>query len=627
MPTEPELPTRPFGPGAQVIVVEAPRGRARRARLEAWTRAARAGGASAAWLLSCEVERGGMWAGLIDWVEALLPALESEAPDLVTRHDMELFSIVPLLRQRRRPRYVTLTEASANEEAVRNYAADRAFRIGQGAVDLLDAWHARSGGGAWAVACDDFDRRGALVGRFFRELLRRRGDALGLALLAAAEPGEGERVAAGLAPFAPVHLVRLPLDADPEPAPSPGEAETEARALEARVAADAVATVASLHALIRLWSAAGHRERVLFWHAAALSVYNHQGFYEDALPHARALREALPAYRGGRRFPERLKTVANVHTAYLASGFPQEALEVIVSEGVDELALPRERARALYLAAMLHARFLPERDLEAGERFLHEALAEIERADLPPEDQHFETGFLLNGLAYVRFRQGRLEEAASLSRDNARRLDENLPPGRHRLHRSVLLYNAGQVHAQTGDHEAAVRCFTGAMEMDPNYSEYYNDRGSLFLKLGRLEEAERDYRRAIELSPPYPEVWFNLGQCLSRQGRVAEAEAAYARAVDLDPARHRAWVNLAIARAALGRPQEALAAYDAALAADGAQPLVLANRAALRLALGRGEEALADLERAVALAPENPALQRNRLRVLEALSTSAPSPN
>ncbi|HYW07186.1 MAG TPA: hypothetical protein VE913_09535, partial [Longimicrobium sp.] len=157
----PTLPTLPAPVPSQVIVVEAAPGRGRREQLQRWLDDARAAGATG-WLLPCAMDGGGVWAGLNRWMEALLPALEAEAPDLVVRHDSELLAVLPSLRRRMSARYVTLTESAPPDEAVRNYAQDRAYRFGQGIINLLDEWHTRTGGAEWVVACDSFDERGAL---------------------------------------------------------------------------------------------------------------------------------------------------------------------------------------------------------------------------------------------------------------------------------------------------------------------------------------------------------------------------------------------------------------------------------------------------------------------------------
>ncbi|MDB4949192.1 MAG: hypothetical protein JWM27_1841 [Gemmatimonadetes bacterium] len=604
-------------PRARVVVLEARRGDARRDRLERWARARRTRGR--AWVLPCDTETGGVWAGVEEWIRDLLPELESRAPDLFVAHDGELTHVVPALRTRVRPRHVSLTDAASADEAVRNYAADRVRRIPHGLIDLLSAWHARAGRGRWAVACDDFDRRGAVAGQLFRHLVRRRGAEMGLTLVLAVEPGAGERTAREFAPYARVHRVRLHVPGGPEPRVDPDEAARSAGEMEAWVKRDTLHMRMHAHTLARLWAQAGRPERVTYWRMAELGMLTQLGYYEDAARHAAAVEADLARFDRADAPYSRAAVVNKLYTVYLTVGRVTDARDVLQREGLDVLTVPEERAHALYQMAMLHARFLPARDLPLAERCLRDALAEIERAELEPADRHFHTVFLLNGLAYVRVRQGRPADATEMTLDNFARLDDHLPPERHRLHRSVLLYNAAQVAAQNGEHETALRYLGDAMAMDPDYSEYYNDRGSIHLKLGRLDEAEADYRRAIELSAPYVEVWHNLGQCLSRAGRAAEAEAAYERAVDLDPERAQAWAALAALRRAQGRSEAALEAYDAAVATDPKNPFVLANRAALRLELGDPDGGLADLDRAVALAPGHPGLLRNRAIALAAL--------
>jgi tetratricopeptide (TPR) repeat protein len=609
-----------------VIVLEAPAGEARLRRLEAWLEAVRREGARRAWLLRCDAARGGMWAGPGGWMESILPELESGHPALFRHHDAELAQVIPALRRRVCPRNHSLTDDAEGDESVRNYARDRAHRVGHGLIDLLDAWHAGTGGGRWALACDALDRSGALAGEFFRNLVRRRGHALGLVMLAAVEPGEGDALAAEMGAWAPVARVRMELEPGPFERPDPEEAARAAAELEPVAAHDTVNVRIHGHEMVRLWEAAGRTDRAVAWHGLLLGVLAHFGYYQDAFRHLAPVRANLSVFDGEGAYYNRSRILTNLRITYITNDQAEEARVLLETEGLAKLTDPVERARALYLLSMIHARHHPRRDLERAERYLHEGLAELDRATLESEERHFLTGFLLNGLAFVRMRQGNAGEAAALSHDNYDRLERHLPPGRHRLHRSILLYNAGQVYARTGEHERAVRHFSEAMAMDPNYSEYYNDRGNVYLAMGKLEEAEHDYRRAIELSPPYPEVWFNLGQCLGRMGRAGEACRAYERAVDLDPARPEPWTNLARLRHALGRREEALAAYDAAVAADGANPFVLANRAALRFELGRPGDALADLDRAVTLAPGNAALERNRARVQDVLARHAAEP-
>jgi tetratricopeptide (TPR) repeat protein len=354
-----------------------------------------------------------------------------------------------------------------------------------------------------------------------------------------------------------------------------------------------------------------------------MAAWNHEGYYEDALRHAGEVHASLPREGAGPHFLSRWGVISAVFYAYIINGRAADGL-ALLEETLPSLGEPRDRARALYQMSMLHARYLPERDLAQAEAYLRAAMDEVERDTAPGgDDRHFMRVFLDNGLALVRHRQGRAADAVSLTRDGFDHLEANLADGRHQLHRSVLLYNAAQVFASTGAIDEALRGYSAAIAMDPFYSEYYNERGSLYLRAGRHAEAMDDYLRAIEFASPYPEVWVNLGQCHALLGRWADACAAYERAVDLDPGRFLAHVGLARALAALGEPARAVAAYDAALALDPAHPLLYANRAALHFGLGDAGAALADLDRAIEGEPGNAALLRNRALALRALGRHA----
>lgn len=614
MTTTDTLPAPGPGTHGQVVVLEARAGAARRAALDAWCAAARADGATA-WSLSCDVARRGIWSGLNDWMESLLPALEAGAPDLVRKHDREITAVLPELKRRLRLRHPTLTETAEHDEAVRNFALDRAYRLPHGVIDLLAAWQARAGGGPWAVAADAYDRAGALTARFLRELMRRRCAALRLTLVVAVDPGAGDEAAAGFAAAGvPVRRAAADVPADaPEPEASPAEMTRRAMELESRVGDDMLEAEIHIHELIRLWTASEHPRRALAWHGAAVGLYNHLGYYEDALRHADPVEASLPEFRRQDHFHGRQNLVGNLCNSFIPVGQVDRALRLVETEVLAKVDDPEERARALYKLSMIWARHHPSRDLERGEAYLREGLRELDRATAADGDpRHFLRVFLNNGLAFILHRKGRPREAVALTHEGSATLDAHLPADRHRLHRSVLLYNAAQVYAGTGAHGAALDAFSAAMEMDPGYSEYYNERGNVYFEMGRLAEAERDYLAAIECSAPYCEVWVNLGQCYRAMGRPADADRAFGRALDLDPSRHLAWIGRAQARAELGDAAGAVADYDAAIALDDGQPLVFANRAVQRYVGGDAEGALDDLDRAIALAPAEAALFRNR---------------
>ncbi|HVT15588.1 MAG TPA: tetratricopeptide repeat protein [Thermoanaerobaculia bacterium] len=568
---------------------------------------------AAVWHLHCDFAEGGPWAGVRDLFRSLLDDIRRQRPDLIEMHDYELLYVLPELRRQMKLRNPCLTDIATAEERIRNYPADRAFRITHGLIDLLAEYKQTTAAGrTWLWVCADYDSAGAMASHFLQELMRRRGEELRLVLLPVFSGRGPDAGSLGFScavrelPFGVAVPVREALD--------PREAARQAAVLDLEIDANALGRTAKLPDVIYLWSLAGRKDKVLRRCTHAVESYNVLGLYRDAQRYgerAQSLLECPEAEAGDKEL--RWWVVYKVFLSYLGTGEPEKALALVSVLDRPDAGIDDRRLIAFcYLMAMLHARFLPERDLARGEEYLDRGLRHLENAGLAAPDYWFQYVFNRNGLAMIRSFQGRFEEALELCVTGFRILEERLSKVQHNLHRSVLLFNMAQVYVQTGRLDLAIEHLSAAMEMDPNYSEYFNDRGSLYLRLGRLDEAERDYRQGIALSPPYHEIWTNLGSCLRLQGRFDEAVLAFSRALDLKPAAPASLFGRAQAREALGAAADALADYAAVLEANPTHWQACAARAVLLYEGGRIEECLADLDRAVALAPREADLYMNR---------------
>lgn len=568
------------------------------------------------WTLSCDFREGGIWAGANRLFASLLPALQRDRPDLVEKHSYELACILPTLKRRWTLTNPTLTDLASPEERVRNYPADRSHRIVHGLIDLLTEWKGDDRS-PWLIGCDRYGVAGATVRRFFRELLRRRGERLGIVLVLGVDLGAASELRQSFENASRGPVFRFDVAQSPkEPPPaSRQQLEATARILEEEVRQDRRTVESHVAELIDLWRKIGRPDKVAHWEYQALDTYDWLGFYEEAIEYGESLRSHLKA--SGCTDPSLLwRVFLKLFMSYAALQQPEAAYRLAQEDVIGRKLPSKESAQLSYLLSMLHARFLPARDLKLGETHLDQGLNELRRAELTPEEFHFQSVFNRNGLAMIRHFQGRFEEAIALCREGYEELEAHLSPDRHRLHRSVLLFNLAQVYGAIGETAESIRHFTSALEMDPNYSEYYNDRGSVYLRVGELEAACADYLRAIELSPPYPEVYVNLGQCYRSQGELEKAVEAYGRALDLDPHRSLARVGRGQCYEAQGRIEDAVADYDAALQIDPNQWDVLASRAVLAYERGSQASALADLNAAIELAPDIPDLYQNRSFVL-----------
>ncbi len=607
----------------QALFLEAEPGPERLAWLEAWLQRADNAGALT-FLLSGNVDDHGVWAGLEQLLWSILPEVRKTAPELIERHAYELCLVLPALRREVQVKNPCLTDLALAEEKVRNYPNDRAYRSLHGLIEFISEWSRIAGVRRWVLACDAFDEASRLVHRFYAELLRRRGSELELSLLLAVSPGKADRAQALFVPRLCLPTVRFELSAAALPlqVTEPVEARRAAEELEQRVGDDRIEWALQIPRLLRLWQASDTPDRALKWMMRAINTYDHDGLYEIAVRYAPLVEANLDKmYETDRRV--HALAVLNLFFCYAALGRSEDGLRILLEHGLPRVDDPIVLTDIHYFLGMLYARFLRRRDLQRATLHLNEALALIPNLDVPEARRHFLNVFVRNGLAYVRFRQGRADDALQLCESGLEELDLALRPDDHRLHRSVLLYNAAQVLSALDRNDDAIRVLGLAMEMDPNYSEYYLERGTLQLKCERFQEAERDLQRAAELSPPYAEVWTNLGQCYRAAGRASEAEEAYSRALDLDPRVGLALAGRAEVRLDRGDVEGALADYSAALELEPDQSSVLGARAIARFEAGDIHGAVADLDRAIALTPDCAELYHNRAVAQQALEAAA----
>lgn len=564
--------------------------------------------------LRCDFDEGGPWAGMRDLVAGLLAGLAGEQGGLLAEHDYELVHVLPDLKRTLGIRNPNLTDIASDDERVRNYPADRALRIVHGLIDFLIQLKERSAAAAprtWMLLCVDYDRAGCISQVFFQELMRRAGSRLRLVLI--------PLVSGGADPdFSPVPCRPLPcgIEAPGKPAaPDRAEAAELARALEARVGNDTLLGTGKVPDLIRLWKIAQRPEKAFQWQFRALHGFNTLGLYADALRYGEPARsycnrmENPPANLRWGIFFKLFMVYLGINDPEAARRLADEYSEMACEDTGEAAVL---RISFCYMVAMLHARYLPDRDFRKGEQYLELGVEYLAKAGLPESDHYFMLAFNRNGLAMIRSFQGRHQEALDLCQHAWRMLDEHLDHQKHRLHRSVLLYNMAQVYNHVEAFDLAIEQYSAAIGLDPNYSEYYNERGNLLLKLGRLAEADWNYRRAIALGPPYFEVWSNLGQCCRLRGRLAEAVAAYDRSLDLQPNQPMVWVVRAQALQDGDRVAEAIDSYSRALDLQPTLWAAYAGRAVLLYEQGQVDQCLGDFDRAIALAPDTPDLHQNR---------------
>lgn len=640
------------------------------ARRGAWSAAAAACDPEAS--ADCHRQLRGPYTGTGSVLRALVPRIWERDKELVARHAIEILAAAPELEPVIGPAPETLTSMAPPEERTRWYSHYRTRRIAHGIVDFL-AGCAAAGPLTLCFACvDDADPTDL---EFLTLALRRLDPARVRLVICSRDPVPS--LASQLSAFCERHEVARSDDAflsGPTPA---GDAAA------AFVASDGTSDVPSEHEAylslssqerarlhdrraeeleargewsLRLGAIPYHRQRGTEPRTAARSAFSSaldycigMAFYDWGLELAIRLSSLIDADAE----PGAHYQVETAKAQCLALLERPEETEPIYYGLLSRSAAPKRHMNVSYALGMLYTRLLDEQRKDHMRALAHvnTAIAIASQFE-DPQDRVFHSVFMGNGRALVEMHLGSLDTSLALVSEGIERLDRELPAGKHRLHRSVLVHNRAQVYAALGRAEEALAGFDDVIGLDPNYPEYRFDRANLLLKLGRYEEAVAGYRDAMRLTPPFPELYFNRGTALAAAGDLGGALRDFRYVLDLEPDFTDARVSLAsllldqgdphgaltearagldvtpdearlhctlgLALLELQQPEAAREAFDQALSRDPALSEALVNRAVAAHDLGQHDAAIADLTTALRADPANPDLLYNRGFVLEA---------
>lgn len=562
---------------------------------------------------------GGAWAGAERLAEyAYLDLLAMGRNDIVARHEYALHMVLRRYRRAIKVKYASLTDLAAGVERTRNFPLDRAYRIGHALVDLMLEWRgARADKGRWIVVVRRLDEAQNLATRFYTSLARR-GAPEGIDVVAAIG-GVPSWLHADSRGEASTYILLFEGAAEPLDVAAASTALEQDPSLLSRIN-DVDAILPELITLLK-----GRNEPLKLAEVAmrAICLYNHFGYYEESGAFVPLVTDYLSELVSNE--DDRWNYIGNIFQGMVMTGRAEEALALIMQEAEPYLTRPDLRSKMNYIVGMIHLRYSAVPDALEAERYLDAARADVDRSAsiLSPEDFAFFSVFKDNGLAFLRVRQGRHEEALDLCLRGYAALTEVVGDDQHRLHRSVLLYNSAQVLAMVGELEKSLEYLRLAAEMDPYYSEYYNDMGNILQRQERYEEAMDAYHLAETYSSPYPEVQFNMAVCLARLEQWQPAIDRVTRSLTLDPDQIDALLLRAELYGNIDELSMALEDFRTVRAMDGESAPALVNEAAIRFDLGEFDRALGCMTEVIALDRDVAEHYDNRAAIHEALGDMA----
>ncbi|MGH7224669.1 MAG: tetratricopeptide repeat protein, partial [Gemmataceae bacterium] len=169
---------------------------------------------------------------------------------------------------------------------------------------------------------------------------------------------------------------------------------------------------------------------------------------------------------------------------------------------------------------------------------------------------------------------------------------------------AVAFNNRGVSYYNEHQYNRAIAVFSGALRIDPRYSEALYNRGNAYESAGAPDSAIRDFDDAIKVNPNYPAAFNSRGSIYYLHGQFDRAIADFSQAIRLDPSYANAWSSRCIARARADELQGALSDCDEALQLSPGNAATLDGRGFVHLKMKDYDHAIADYDAALNADPK-----------------------
>ncbi|MBF0504417.1 MAG: tetratricopeptide repeat protein [Candidatus Omnitrophica bacterium] len=123
------------------------------------------------------------------------------------------------------------------------------------------------------------------------------------------------------------------------------------------------------------------------------------------------------------------------------------------------------------------------------------------------------------------------------------------------------LYNLALLYQDSGNYKTALELYGRLLHFHPKFVSGYLNMGMIFNALGDQSRARQFYLKVIALDGDNGNAYFDLGYLSESQGEMREAINYYEKAIEVSPKNAEAYYNLGNVYAGLGQHAEAIALY------------------------------------------------------------------
>lgn len=184
-------------------------------------------------------------------------------------------------------------------------------------------------------------------------------------------------------------------------------------------------------------------------------------------------------------------------------------------------------------------------------------------------------------------------------------------------------FERGYVFQESKNTAEAIRCFSEAIRLKPEYAEVYNNRGVAYSEINDYNNAIKDYTRSIRLKNPEPHLPYNnRGLARRAQRDFKRAIIDFTKAIKLKPNLAEAYYNRANAYRDMGNLDSAIIDYTNAIRYKPDYANAYFDRALTYQIQGNAELAMKDYQDGMRLKPDDEAAKPSLTNVLRSWATA-----
>ena len=172
--------------------------------------------------------------------------------------------------------------------------------------------------------------------------------------------------------------------------------------------------------------------------------------------------------------------------------------------------------------------------------------------------------------------------------------------------------NRGNVYNKKGELDTAIQDYDAAIALNREYAEAYNNRGNAYYHKGELDTAIQDYNAAIALNREYAEAYNNRGAAYYHKGELDTAIQDYTKAINLNPKLVETYNNRGNAYKNKGEFDPAIQDYTKAIDLNPEYTEAYVNRGNAYYRKGEFDRAIQDYDKVIDLNPEDAKAYTNR---------------